>query len=156
ALGQSSSGYMGTSDGWTDLKTDHRMDWTYDAPQPGNVVQTARTALDGRHAKHLTLAIGFGATRDAAAGAARGSLRDGFPKLAAHYAAGWRDYLRSKPVPRSAGGSLAQTYATSLMVLAASEDKTYRGAFIASPSMPWVWGNIAGYSGPYHLVWSRD
>ena len=27
---------------------------------------------------------------------------------------------------------------------------------IAAPSMPWVWGNIAGYSGPYHLVWSRD
>ena len=22
--------------------------------------------------------------------------------------------------------------------------------------MPWVWGTIAGYSGPYHLVWSRD
>jgi glucoamylase len=42
------------------------------------------------------------------------------------------------------------------MVMAATEDKTYSGALIASPSMPWVWGNIAGYSGPYHLVWSRD
>jgi glucoamylase len=42
------------------------------------------------------------------------------------------------------------------MVLAATEDKTYRGALVAAPSMPWVWGNIAGYSGPYHLVWSRD
>ncbi len=42
------------------------------------------------------------------------------------------------------------------MVMAATEDKTFRGALIASPSMPWVWGNIAGYSGPYHLVWSRD
>jgi glucoamylase len=26
------------------------------------------------------------------------------------------------------------------MVLAAHEDKTYRGAFIASPTMPWAWG----------------
>jgi glucoamylase len=42
------------------------------------------------------------------------------------------------------------------MVMAATEDKTYRGALIAAPSMPWVWGNIKGYSGPYHLVWSRD
>ena len=42
------------------------------------------------------------------------------------------------------------------MVMAATEDKTFRGALIAAPSMPWVWGNIAGYSGPYHLVWSRD
>ncbi len=42
------------------------------------------------------------------------------------------------------------------MVMAALEDKTYRGAGIASPSMAWVWGQLAGYSGPYHLVWSRD
>jgi glucoamylase len=40
--------------------------------------------------------------------------------------------------------------------MAALEDKTYPGAGIASPSMPWVWGTIPGYSGPYHLVWSRD
>ncbi len=40
--------------------------------------------------------------------------------------------------------------------MAATEDKTHRGALIAAPSMPWVWGDIAGYSGPYHLVWSRD
>jgi glucoamylase len=42
------------------------------------------------------------------------------------------------------------------MVLGASEDKTYRGAFIASPTMAWVWGQLPGYNGPYHLVWSRD
>jgi len=42
------------------------------------------------------------------------------------------------------------------MVLAASEDKTYSGAGIASPTMAWVWGLIPGYNGPYHLVWSRD
>ena len=42
------------------------------------------------------------------------------------------------------------------MVLAGLEDKTYRGAGIASPSMAWVWGMLPGYSGPYHLVWSRD
>jgi len=47
------------------------------------------------------------------------------------------------------------------MVLAASEDKTYRGASIASPTMPWIWGTMSletdhRYSGPYHLVWPRD
>jgi glucoamylase len=41
------------------------------------------------------------------------------------------------------------------MVLAASEDKTHRGAFVASPTMPWVWGHEEP-SGPYHLVWARD
>jgi glucoamylase len=41
------------------------------------------------------------------------------------------------------------------MVLAASEDKRHRGAYVASPTMPWIWGHEAP-SGPYHLVWSRD
>src|SRR5207302_2612753 len=49
-------------------------------------------------------------------------------------------------------------YGVSVMVLAASEDKTYRGAFIASPTMPWAWGGntLEHPSGAYHLVWSRD
>jgi glucoamylase len=48
-------------------------------------------------------------------------------------------------------------YTASTMVLAASEDKTYRGAYVASPTMPWVWGTgLQMPSGPYHLVWSRD
>jgi len=40
-------------------------------------------------------------------------------------------------------------------VLAASEDKLHPGAYVASPTMPWVWG-AQDPSGPYHLVWSRD
>src|SRR5207247_2132777 len=43
------------------------------------------------------------------------------------------------------------------MTLAAAEDKTYRGAYIASPTMPWVWGTgLENPSGAYHLVWARD
>ena len=43
------------------------------------------------------------------------------------------------------------------MVLAASEDKTFRGGFVASPTMPWAWGTgLNNPSGAYHLVWSRD
>src|SRR4029450_10378344 len=41
------------------------------------------------------------------------------------------------------------------MVLAATEDKTYRGAYVASPSAPWAFGRDDP-SGPYHLIWSRD
>jgi glucoamylase len=46
----------------------------------------------------------------------------------------------------------------SAMVLKGLEDKTYRGAFIASPSIPWGGGpnaNEPSVSG-YHAVWSRD
>jgi glucoamylase len=49
------------------------------------------------------------------------------------------------------------TYDVSTMTLAAHEDKTFRGAYIASPTMPWVWGQgLENPSGAYHLVWSRD
>jgi glucoamylase len=56
---------------------------------------------------------------------------------------------------------LRRVYEQSLLVLAASEDKIHRGASIASPSMPWIWGTLTlepgrRFSGPYHLVWPRD
>ena len=46
-----------------------------------------------------------------------------------------------------------------MLTLAASEDKHHPGAFIASPSMPWRFGNNDpewSPSGTYHLVWPRD
>ncbi len=157
ALTKTSVGYMGVSDGWTDLRDDHTMDWTYDtASAPGNVVQTGETSLTGlkRH-QDLTLALGFAGKPDAAADTARAALRTGFAKAADRYARGWHDYLHGLRRPHSAA-RIKDLYDASLMVMAATEDKTFRGALIASPSMPWVWGNIPGYSGPYHLVWSRD
>jgi len=160
---QASSGYLGTSDGWTDLKDDYRMDWSYSsASTPGNVVQTARTSLTGLSgSQHLTLSLGFGATTSAAFKGAQGSLTGGFPKAETDYQTGWHNYLGSlKETPSSVGssGSLEHTtYDVSAMTLAAHEDKTYRGAYIASPTMPWVWGTgLENPSGAYHLVWSRD
>ena len=44
---KTSSGYQGMSDGWTDLATDHQMNWSYTAAKPGNVVQTGQTTLTG-------------------------------------------------------------------------------------------------------------
>ena len=44
------------------------------------------------------------------------------------------------------------------MVLKALEDKTYRGAMVASPSIPWGGGPTANEptTSGYHAVWSRD
>jgi glucoamylase len=62
------------------------------------------------------------------------------------------------PTSVGSSGSLEHTtYDVSAMTLAAHEDKTYRGAYIASPTMPWVWGTgLENPSGAYHLLWSRD
>jgi glucoamylase len=154
---KSSSGYLGVSDGWTDLASDHRMDWTYHASEPGNVVQTGLTRLTGLvGGRHLTLAIGFAGTTSGAVARARASLAAGFGAARQRYSAGWHHYLASlRPVPGSAR-HFATEYHVSQMVLAASEDKTFRGGFVAAPGRPWAWANVLQQFAVYHAVWSRD
>lgn len=154
---RTSSGFLGVSDGWTDLREDYRMDWSFGSASDGNVVQTARVAVDGRARQRVTLALGFGPTPREAHRSAEGSLTVGFPEVAGRYAEGWHAYLDSLPPAPASARDWRTTYDVSVMVMAASEDKTYRGAFIASPTMPWVWGTgLENPSGAYHLVWSRD
>ena len=110
----------------------------------------------------MTLALGF-ATRGSAALDGRRPNRSttaSRPSPAA-YKAGWVEYRnRLKPIPAAALPGRA-AYETSLLVLKAHEDKDNPGAFVASPSMPWGWGELTidpdnPRSGPYHLVWPRD
>jgi glucoamylase len=165
-FGQTSNGYKGTSDGWTDVQNDFTMDWNYGSASKGNVVQTGRTSLTGLPgSQRLTLALGFGTTTSGASRVAQGSLGSGFSAVMGNYQAGWHQYLGSldgTPSSANAFTQLRTTYDVSAMTLAAHEDKTYRGAYIASPSMPWVWGSGLDDRGPdstsgaYHLVWSRD
>jgi glucoamylase len=155
-----STGYLGTSDGWTDL-ADHAMDWTYGQAGPGNVVQTGKLKLDGVHAKRDTLVLGFGKNGDEAVRAAKGTLGTGFGAAARAYAKGWQDYVGGlHRAPKSiTTAHEREVYASSLMVLAASEDKQHPGAYIASPSFPWAFGfdrQIAPEFGSYALVWPRD
>ena len=163
ALSETSSGYRGSaSDPWRDLQ-DYSLAGT-DATQPGNVVQGARTALDGIKLQEMTLAIGFGRDPGAAAATASGSLAGGFAAAKAAYDSGWSGYLASlkaPPAPVAGNAQMKRLYQQSLLVLAASEDKLNRGASIAAPNMPWIWGTLTladdhETSQPYHLVWPRD
>jgi glucoamylase len=158
AFVQTSSGYLGTpSDGWEDLR-DFRMDGRYRTAPDGNVVQTARSSLTGVSGRdELTLALGFGDDTGAASTAARASLSSGFGSVRRAYQTGWHRYLDGlRGVPSSAAARRT-LYNVSLMALAAHEDKANRGGYVASPTMPWVWGTgLENPSGAYHLVWSRD
>ena len=155
-----SSGYLGTSDGWIDLRQDRVMDWSYGHAPAGNVVQMAKTALDGQRAKRMTVSIGFGRGVEEASAAAFESLKLSFDQIAAEYAQTWHRYLEPLHPPRSVETeALKAKYAVSMMVLAAGEDKLHPGAFIASPTMPWLWGKPPDWvpvSDAYHLVWPRD
>ncbi|MEU4216453.1 glycoside hydrolase family 15 protein [Actinoplanes sp. NPDC026623] len=146
-----SSGFAGVSDGLTDLR-DGRMDWRYSSAAAGSLVQTA--ALRGWH---TTLALGFAGSAAGALTTARQSLRQGFRAVSRSYAYGWQRYLAGLGDPPRVlrGAAQRQLYRTSAMILAASEDKTHPGAYVAAPSSPWAFGTDDP-SGPYHLVWARD
>jgi glucoamylase len=152
------SGYLDSaSDPWADLQSDHDLDGHYAASTPGNVVQAGRVPLTGlAGSQNATVSIGFGAKVAAAIAAAQSSLDGGFAAAHTAYDGGWAGYLGSlKPVPASASGWSTE-WKVSAMVLAASEDKTVRGGFIAGPNRAWAWSNSLQFLAVYHAVWSRD
>jgi glucoamylase len=159
ALTDTTSGYLGSaSDPWTDLAADHDLDGRYDASTPGNVVQAGRVPLTGLPGRQdATVSIGFGAKAGPAIAAAQSSLDHGFAAARAAYDAGWASYLAGlRPVPASAAQDWATEWDVSAMVLAASEDKTVRGGYVAAPGRPWAWANSLQDLAVYHAVWSRD
>jgi glucan 1,4-alpha-glucosidase len=109
-----------------------------------------------------TLALGFARRSDTAAalGEAEGALDRPYETVSGAYAESWSEFLADKPLPDAVAGdeALANQYRTCLMTLMAVEDKTYHGASIASPSVPWGEAVTAeqqkGYG--YNFVWSRD
>jgi glucoamylase len=155
---RTSSGYLGRSDGYSDLSSDNVLDDLYGAAAArGNVVQIGQTRLTGvGDAQRVTLALGFGTTEDDAANVAHAALGEGFDAALDAYVHGWHGYLDGlAPVPASAEQWRTE-YDVSAMVIAASEDKTFRGGFVASPGRPWAWANELQHFPVYHAVWSRD
>ena len=115
----------------------------------GNVVQAGFLKQ-----KRCTLALAFGETTTQATKAARLSLARGFDAVKREYEAEWQSYVAT--LPRIAKHQHQLNMAA--MVLKGLEDKTFRGAAIASPSTPWGGGpnaNEPTVSG-YHAVWARD
>jgi glucoamylase len=152
-----SNGFFGSNDGLTQLRQ-HKRGPGYQKAATGNVVQTAlvRVPFKGQNRrKNFNLVLSFGRNVDEAIGNARASARQGFAATRDRYESGWHDYVRSLPRVDAAD---QDQFNMAAMVLKALEDKTYRGAMIASPSIPWGGGPNANEStnSGYHAVWSRD
>ena len=123
----------------------------------GDLRQMGRLA---QGADGVTLSLGFGPSVQRATRTAQAARAEAWTETRDAYDAGWHDYLAGlKPVPASAS-SIQRQYLASALVLAAGEDKAHPGAFVASPSVPWVWGDeikdLSDPSSAYHEVWSRD
>ncbi len=150
---RTSCGYVGTSDGWQDLKHNLKMDWQFGSALDGNIAVMGE--IDQRHNREFTVAIGFGEGHHAALSTTMGALSTPFEKHLKRFIEQWHRAASPRELATSArdGGRLMQI---SHNVILAHEDKTYSGAFIASASIPWGYAKGDDDLGGYHLVWTRD
>lgn len=151
AMGAASAGYVGMSDGWQDFAAHGRMAWRYGEAGPGNV------ALLGELAPRATLALGFSASKEAAATLARAASMPPFDEVLTQQSAAWSAWHHGCASHAAAAGlpaELEAQFAWSAQVLKTHSDKTFIGAMVASLSIPW--GNTGEERGGYHLMWPRD
>jgi glucoamylase len=151
ALGPCSAGYVGASDGWQDFAAHDRMLWRHAEAGPGNVALMAGLTCQ------TTLALGFSASKEAAATLALAALTQPF---ATHFElqqaawSTWHDQRKTHCPPPNLPPELQAQFDLSAQVLKTHSDKTFVGALVASLSVPW--GNRSEERGGYHLVWPRD
>ncbi len=164
---RTSAGFVGTSDGLTDLLDNGQMDWAYASTgkPAGNVALTAELAPIKSGEITYDFTIGFGPSTETSTQAAEASLTAGYVRTLDHYNGrgdymGWQDYLDGLDAlpdmiaTTTDGGKLLYT---SALVLKAQEDKTYPGALIASLSNPWGETVTAATAATgYKAVWPRD
>ena len=150
-----SAGYVGSSDGWQDLKAHKRMTWEYTRAENGNVALIGEVDLPNTRGDFV-LALGFGKDADEAARNAGDSLRDGFETAKHDYIEGWRRWTKSRILPGNRQVTGVDLSQKSLAVLRTHESKLAPGALIASLAIPWGFSKGDQDKGGYHLVWSRD
>ncbi|HEY2379971.1 MAG TPA: glycoside hydrolase family 15 protein, partial [Terriglobia bacterium] len=149
-----SCGYVGASDGWTDLSGNLQMDWEFDEAPDGNIALTGE--LDLRKTREFTTAIAFGPSLSCAATALFESLALPFEVHRKRFVEQWTVAIRSRLPLHESSGDGGRLYEDSYRVMLAHQDKTYRGAFIASLSIPWGEARGDKDEGGYHYVWTRD
>jgi glucoamylase len=164
---QTTSGYVGSaSDGESELTSGYALSSTYSsAPTGGHIDQVAQIPVAASGSTTFTLALAFDSSQSAAVSDASASLAAGFSSLESSFEAGWHSWfagLHAPPASVTGSPGLETQYNVSLMDVKADEDKTYTGAFVAAPTVPWGASVSAdtgtGTSGAhgYHAVWTRD
>ena len=149
---ETSCGYVGVNDGWTDLADNYRLDWQYDAALDGNIALTG--GFDLSRGTEFTLALAFGTTEHDALSTLGQSLSIPFEQAHETFTRQWE--RTSKRFTLSTNFNNSKMFQRSVNLLLAHEDKTYPGALIASLSIPWGCEKSDDELGGYHLVWTRD
>lgn len=150
-----SCGYVGSSDGWSDLRRHHRLTHTYREARQGNIALIGEVDLPACRGD-FTLALAFGRNPAEAGQRARSSLQEPFQHLLHRYVVEWRSYQRRCVSLASPRRGTTDLYRVSTAVLKTHLAKETVGGLIASLSIPWGFSKGDNDLGGYHLVWPRD
>lgn len=149
-----SCGYVGKSDGWTDIHKNYTMDWEFDHADDGNVALTGE--LDLRETQEFTLGLAFGNSEQRAVANLMQSLATPFEEQLARFKRQWDETASHLKSLKGASFDKGNLYNSSYSLLLAHEDKSFAGALIASLAIPWGEAKGDNDQGGYHLVWTRD
>ena len=130
-----SCGYVGQSDGWTDLHEDFTMDWEFDCASDGNIALTGELDLTKGH--EFTLGLAFGNSEHRAISNLLQSLGVPFKQHLATYKEQWNATTKHMKSLKRASFDKGNLYDSSYALLLAHEDKAFAGALIASLAIPW-------------------
>lgn len=151
---KTSCGYVGSTDGWTDISSNFAMDWTFDEAPDGNIALTGQ--LDIQDKREFTIGLAFGDSMSGALSSLIQALDTPFEQHRRRFVNQWQRASEDLQPLEEAAGDGGNLYRSSFSQLMAHEDKTYLGALIASMSIPWGEAKGDDDVGGYHLVWTRD
>ena len=150
-----SVGFVGTSDGWQDIKHHKIMTWEYTRAENGNVSVTGEIDLAASNGMFL-LAVGFGSNAVEAGIRALASLYNGFESAKTTYVQEWQAWQRTLSIMDEGKSNALNLFRVSTAVLRTHEAKNFSGGLIASLSIPWGFSKGDNDLGGYHLAWPRD
>jgi glucoamylase len=150
-----SCGYVGHSDGYSDLLKNHAMTFEFDQAKEGNVALTGE--LDISNNREFTVGVAFGESLPSAVSVLFESLGIPFVNQRKVFISQWADAPRGASDLENVSGDGGRLLRSSCNLLLTHEDKLFQGAFVASLTIPWgeARGDKDGRGG-YHLVWTRD
>ena len=150
-----SCGYVGHSDGYTDLSQNREMNFEFDEAKDGNVALTGELNLS--EPREFTMGLAFGESLPSAVSCLFQSLGLDYQEQRNVFMEQWKTASRSRKSLEDSSGDKGRLFESSYNLLLTHEDKLYRGAFIASLTIPWgeARSDKEGKGG-YHLVWTRD
>lgn len=152
---QLSCGYVGHSDGYTDLLKNRKMSFEFDEAMRGNVALTGE--IDLSKSQEFTIGVAFAETLASAVSCLFQSLGHAYEDRRQLFIDQWKAAVKGAKSLKKSSGDKGRLFDSSYNLLLTHEDKLYQGAFIASLTIPWGEArNDEQGKGGYHLVWTRD